>query len=123
MQLHINNETSRLQAVVLGQPGSLGRIPSLNETYDAKSYESVSLGIYPKEEDVFKEMTMFDRVLKKYNVQVFRPWMLDECNQIFARDVGFVINDKIIVSNIIPDREDEKEAYENIYNQDRKSVV
>ena len=91
--------------------------PTLNETYDAKSYESVNLGIYPKEEDVFKEMTMFDRVLKKHDVQVFRPWMLDNCNQVFARDVGFVINDKIIVSNIIPDREDEKEAYENIYSQ------
>ena len=35
----------------------------------------------------------------------------------FARDVGFVIDDKIIVSNIIPNREDEKEAYEVVYNQ------
>lgn len=117
MQLHINNETSKLQAVVLGQPASLGKTPTLKETYDAKSYESVILGTYPREEDVFKEMTMFDRVLKKHNVQVFRPWMLSDCNQVFARDVGFVINDKIIVSNIIPDREDEKEAYENIYTQ------
>jgi N-dimethylarginine dimethylaminohydrolase len=31
--------------------------------------------------------------------------------------VGFVIDDKIINSNIIPDREDEKEAYEVIYDQ------
>ncbi len=37
--------------------------------------------------------------------------------QAFARDVGFVIDDKIIVSNIIPNREDEKEAYEVVYNQ------
>ena len=34
---------------------------------------------------------------------------LENCNQVFARDVGFVIDDKIIVSNIIPNREDEKE--------------
>ena len=117
MQLYINNETSTLKSVVLGQPGSLGRVPTLEETYDAKSYETVSLGIYPREEDVYKEMNMFERVLSRYNVQIFRPWTLDNCNQIFARDVGFVINDKVIVSNIIPDREDEKEAYETVYNQ------
>nr|WP_320059636.1 arginine deiminase-related protein [uncultured Bacteroides sp.] len=117
MQLRINNETSTLRAVVLGQPGSIGKTPTLEETYDAKSYESVVKGIYPKEEDIFKEMSMFERVLTRYNVQVYRPWTLENCNQIFARDVGFVINDKIIVSNIIPDREDEKEAYETIYNQ------
>lgn len=117
MQLNVNNETSTLKSVVLGQPGSLGKVPTLEETYDAKSYETVALGIYPREEDVFKEMTMFERILSKYGVQIFRPWTLDDCNQIFARDVGFVINDKVIVSNIIPDREDEKEAYETVYNQ------
>ena len=117
MQLCINNETSTLKSVVLGQPGSLGSVPTLDETYDAKSYESVSLGIYPREEDVYKEMSMFERALSKYGVQIFRPWTLENCNQIFARDVGFVINDKVIVSNIIPDREDEKEAYETVYNQ------
>ena len=117
MQLYVNNETSTLKSVVLGQPGSLGPVPTLEETYDAKSYETVSLGIYPREEDVYKEMSRFERVLSKYQVQIFRPWTLDNCNQIFARDVGFVINDRVIVSNIIPDREDEKEAYETVYNQ------
>jgi N-dimethylarginine dimethylaminohydrolase len=43
--------------------------------------------------------------------------MLENCNQVFARDVAFVIDDKIINSNIIPDREDEKEAYEVVYDQ------
>ena len=62
-------------------------------------------------------MSAFEKVLLKYNVQVFRPWTLENCNQVFARDVGFVIDDKIINSNIIPDREDEKEAYEVIYDQ------
>lgn len=117
MNLHVTNETSPLKAVVLGQPGSLGKIPSPEQTYDAKSYESVRKGIYPTEEAVYKEMTAFEKVLHKYNVQVFRPWTLENCNQVFARDVAFVIDDKIINSNIIPDREDEKEAYEVIYDQ------
>lgn len=117
MNLNVKNETSTLKAVVLGQPGSLGQIPRLDQTYDAKSYESVLLAGYPSEEAVYKEMSAFEKVLLKYNVQVFRPWTLDNCNQIFARDVGFVIDDKIINSNIIPDREDEKEAYEVVYDQ------
>jgi len=117
MNLHIKNETSTLKAVVLGQPGSIGKIPDPENTYDAKSLESVLNGIYPTEESIYKEMSGFEKVLLKYGVQVFRPWTLENCNQVFARDVAFVIDDKIINSNIIPDREDEKEAYEVIYDQ------
>lgn len=117
MNLNIKNETSTLKAVVLGQPGSIGKIPEPEKVYDAKSYESVLNGVYPTEEAIYKEMSAFEKVLLKYDVQVFRPWTLENCNQVFARDVGFVIDDKIINSNIIPDREDEKEAYEVIYDQ------
>lgn len=117
MQLNVKNETSTLKAVVLGQPGSIGNVPALQNTYDARSYESVLKGVYPAEESIYKEMSAFEKVLLKYNVQVFRPWTLENCNQVFARDVAFVIDDKIINSNIIPDREDEKEAYEVIYDQ------
>jgi len=117
MHLNVKNETSTLKAVALGQPGSIGAVPTLDKTFDAKSYESVLKGVYPTEEAIFKEMSAFERVLLKYDVQVFRPWTLENCNQVFARDVAFVIDDKIINSNIIPDREDEKEAYEVIYDQ------
>jgi N-dimethylarginine dimethylaminohydrolase len=117
MQLNITNETSTLKAVVLGQPGSLGQVPKTEQCYDAKSYESVVKDTYPTEEAVYKEMSAFEKILLKYKVQVFRPWTLENCNQVYARDVGFVIEDKIINSNIIPDREDEKEAYEVIYDQ------
>lgn len=117
MNLNVKNETSTLKAVVLGQPGSIGKVPSPDKTFDAKSYESVSNGVYPTQDAICKEMNAFEKVLLKYDVQVFRPWTLDNCNQVFARDVAFVIDDKIINSNIIPDREDEKEAYEVIYDQ------
>jgi N-dimethylarginine dimethylaminohydrolase len=117
MNLNVKNETSTLRAVVLGQPGSIGKIPTIDKTFDAKSYESVLKKIYPTEESISQEMSAFEKVLLKYDVQVFRPTTLENCNQVFARDVGFVIGDKIINSNIIPDREDEKEAYEVIYDQ------
>jgi N-Dimethylarginine dimethylaminohydrolase len=117
MNLNVKNETSLLKAVVLGQPGSIGNIPAIDKTFDAKSYESVLNGVYPTEQAIDMEMSAFEKVLLQYNVQVFRPMTLLNCNQVFARDVAIVIDDKIINSNIIPDREDEKEAYEVIYNQ------
>ncbi|MFV0304103.1 MAG: dimethylarginine dimethylaminohydrolase family protein [Moheibacter sp.] len=116
MILNVKNETAKLEAVVLGIPNSMGTEPSLEETYDSKSYESVKLGKYPTETDVAFEMREFEKVLKKHGVQVFRPWVLEDCNQVFARDVGMVIDDKFIIANIIPDRADEQEAYERIIN-------
>jgi N-dimethylarginine dimethylaminohydrolase len=116
MNLNVKNETSRLKAVVLGQPGSMGQ-PRYPVRHTMQSYESVLRGVYPTEEAVYKEMSAFENVLLKHNVQVFRPGHLKNCNQVFARDVAIVIDDKIINSNIIPDREDEKEAYEVVYDQ------
>jgi len=117
MQLHVTSETGRLRAVVLGWPYSPGNTPSLEDTFDSKSYESVLNGVYPEEADIVREMTAFEQVLKKYDVDIYRPAPVPQCNQVFSRDVGFVIDDKIIVSNIIPDRQDEIDAYEDIYRQ------
>ena len=123
MILNVKNETSRLEAVVLGIAESIGPKPTLEETYDSKSYESVKLGLYPDEADFVYEMSEFEKVLKKHNVQVFRPWVLENCNQVFARDVGMVIDDKFIIANIIPDRADEQEAYERIINSIARDKV
>ncbi len=117
MKLNIKNETGRLKSVVLGQPKSIGPVPTLEESYDAKSYYSIENGIYPKEEDIIAEMTAFEKVLKKYDVEVFRPNIIKDYNQVFARDVAFVIEDKMIISNVIKDRADEQEAYRKIFEK------
>ena len=117
MKLNINNETGRLKSVVLGQPVSMGADPTLEESYDAKSYHTIQQGVYPKEEDIIHEMTEFEKVLKKYDVEVIRPDIIKDYNQVFARDVAFVIEDKMILSNLIPDRADEQEAYPKIFEQ------
>ncbi len=117
MKLNINNETGRLKTVVLGQPVSMGADPTLEESYDAKSYHTIQQGVYPKEEDIINEMTEFEKVLKKYDVEVIRPDIIKDYNQVFARDVAFVIEDKMILSNLIPDRADEQEAYSKIFEQ------
>ena len=117
MKLNINNETGKLKSVVLGQPVSMGADPTLEESYDAKSYHTIQQGVYPKEEDIIHEMTEFEKVLKKYDVEVIRPDIIKDYNQVFARDVAFVIEDKMILSNLIPDRADEQEAYSKIFEQ------
>ena len=117
MKLNINNETGKLKSVVLGQPVSMGADPTLEESYDAKSYHTIQQGVYPKEEDIINEMSEFEKVLKKYDVEVIRPDIIKDYNQVFARDVAFVIEDKMILSNLIPDRADEQEAYSKIFEQ------
>lgn len=117
MKLNIKNETGKLKSVVLGQPKSMGPVPALEESYDAKSYYSIEHNIYPKEEDIISEVTSFEAVLKKYDVEVLRPAIIKDYNQVFARDVAFVIEDKMIISNVIKDRADEQEAYRKIFEK------
>jgi len=111
MKLNVRNETSKLKTVVLGIANSNGTTPSLDETFDAKSYESVLNNEFPKEDDLVSEMAEFESILKKYNVEVLRPTLLHNCNQVFSRDVGFVIDDEFFVSNITPERQPELVAY------------
>ncbi len=117
VKLNINNETSRLKAVVLGTAESNGPIPSLEDAYDPKSAEFIRMGSYPKEEDMVEEMEAVADILEKYNVQVFRPKVIKDYNQIFTRDIAFVIEDKLIKSNILPDREQEIEAISHVIKQ------
>ena len=117
LQLNINNETSRLKAVVLGSTLHNGPTPKVEEAYDPKSLEHILAGTYPLEKDMVTEMEAFSSVLQKYNVTVLRPEMIENYNQIFTRDIGFVINDVFIKSNILPERERELEAIQYIIDQ------
>ncbi|WP_158209378.1 dimethylarginine dimethylaminohydrolase family protein [Myroides phaeus] len=110
LKLHVTNETARLRAVVLGTANSIGPTPTIEEAYDPKSLEHIKAGTYPVEADMVTEMDAFNNVFKKYDVQVFRPEIIEDYNQIFTRDIGFVIEDKFIKANILPDRDRELEA-------------
>jgi N-dimethylarginine dimethylaminohydrolase len=117
LQLHIKDETSRLRAVVLGSAINNGPTPDVEEAYDPKSLEHILAGTYPVEANMVKEMEAFYQVFKKYDVTVYRPEMIENYNQIFARDIGFVIDDIFFKSNILPDRERELEAIQYIINE------
>jgi len=117
LELKIKNETSRLRAVVLGTAIDNGPTPNIDEAYDPKSLEHILAGTYPVEEDMVCEMEAFNQVLSKYGVTVYRPKLIENYNQIFVRDIGFVIDDVFIKSNILPDRERELDAIQYIIDQ------
>ncbi len=109
-QFNIENEINPLKSVILGRADANGDAPTVWQCYDPKSREHVLAGTYPKESDMIKEMAAFEQILKKYGVKVYRPELLKGVNQIFTRDIGFVIDDKFIKANILPDREAEFQA-------------
>ena len=117
LNLNVNNETSKLKAVVLGTALSLGPAPKLEDCYDPKSREHVLNNTYPNEEDLIQEMDEFFQVLKKYNVTVYRPEKIMDYNQIFSRDIAFVIENKFVFANVVKERSKEINGIEHVYNQ------
>ena len=117
LKLNIKNETSRLRAVVLGTAISNGPTPKLEQAYDPKSAEHIKAGTYPVEADMIKEMEAVANVFKKYNVTVYRPKLIENCNQIFARDIAFVIDDVFVKANVLPEREEELDAIQYVIDK------
>jgi N-dimethylarginine dimethylaminohydrolase len=107
MNLHIINETSQLRAVILGTASSNGPVPSLEDAYDPKSREHILAGTYPLNAAMVIEMDAVNAVFEKYGIDVYRPEHIGDCNQIFTRDIGFVIDDIFVIANILPEREEE----------------
>ena len=117
LDIKVSNETAKLRAVVLGIAENNGPTPLAEEAYDPKSLEHILANSYPIESDMIKEMDAFYTILKKYNVEVYRPQLIENYNQIFARDIGFVIDDIFIKANILPDRERELDAIQYIIDK------
>jgi len=63
-------------------------------------------------------------VFKKYDVRVFRPKEIKDYNQIFSRDIGFVIDNKFVKANILPDRARELDAIQYVLDDiDPKCII
>lgn len=123
IDLLVKDETSKLEAVVLGIAKSTGGVPSLDEAYDPKSKQHIIAGTFPEDEALLPELAAFEKVLKKYDVEVYRPDNIQNLNQIFSRDIGYVIDDKLVVPNIIAEREAEKSGLYPIIEHINKGNV
>ena len=107
MKLFLKNETSRLKSVLLGNANNIEKKPNIYQTYDPLSIINLKKGTYPKKSDLIKELDSFKKVLEINGVDVYELDSVPNCNQIFARDIGFVIGDYFFVSNILPLRHKE----------------
>lgn len=117
LELNVKNETGRLRMVILGSAHSNGATPDIGDAYDPKSLEHILAGTYPIESDMINEMEELNLVFQKYDITVLRPQIISNYNQIFSRDIGFVIEDIFIKSNILPDRERELDAIHYVIDQ------
>ncbi len=88
----------------------MGPKPAIENCYDARSRESVELGTYPEMEDCMVQLNSLAEKLESLGLEVLRPDVLDATNQVFTRDIGFVIDDQFILPNVIEDRASEAKA-------------
>lgn len=123
MQINIPNEYSRLKQVILGTAKDCGGPPHLDDTYDPKTKEFLRKGMYPYEKNMVAEIECFAKILKKHHVEVLRPNNIKHLNQIFTRDICFVIEDKLVIPEILQEREDEIDGIQNYLDQLTKKQI
>ena len=123
MVFSVNDETSKLISVIIGIANSSGGLPNIENLYDPKSIENLKKGKYPLESDMINELENLSNTLKKHGVEVFRPSNIINCNQIFSRDIGFVIDNYFFKSNILPKRSKEFEGLEYILNYFNGEII
>ena len=117
IKINIDNESGKLKSVILGIATDFGGTPNFEDCYDPKSKSHVKEGTFPTNESCIKEMDALVNVFEKYAVEVFRPHNIKGLNQIFSRDIAFVISDKLVIPNIIEDRIKEADAIADVINK------
>lgn len=95
-KLFVENETGQLQSVILGIGHDQGEQLDINPV----SKHHIQNGTYPTEEDNIRELQTVEDALLDEGVEVLRPKSLPNTEQIFTRDIGFVIADKFVVANM-----------------------
>ena len=117
IKLNIHNETAKLKILITGIAYDMGAVPTIDKCFDPKSKGHVIAGTYPTNEACVKEIEALINIFKKYDVKVFRPQNLYGLNQIFARDIAFVVDNMLIIPNIIKDREKEIKGIDEVLSQ------
>ena len=123
IEVKVDNEYSTLKSVILGLAEDMGDPPKVFDVYDPRSLYHIKNNSYPSEVDVKKDIESFYKILIKHNVDVLRPDNIKNCNQVFARDLGFTISNIFFQSNIVPNREEELIGVSGIINNLDAGVV
>ena len=104
---NIQDEWQPLEAVMVGIGLGMGPTPQLADTYDPQSRKHVQQGTYPHESDVTRELDALAAALVAHGVQVKRPESMG-FNQVFARDIGVVIDGAFVMTRMVEDRAQEQ---------------
>lgn len=91
--LNINDETSPLEVVILGIATDIGAIRYKNNPKEA---EHVEKGTFPPEEALVREFGGFANVLIDHGITVYRPQNAPNMDQLFTRDIAFVIGSRLV---------------------------
>lgn len=121
MTLNVTNETSELKTVVLGIAKDKGEPRSINPMIR----HHLANNTYPKEKAMQQEIATFEEVLNSNGVTVLRPTNLKGINQIFTRDIGFVIDHYFFEANLkYESRQKELKGIHPILNDiDKKNII
>ena len=114
--LHVQNEFDPLKRVLLGTAVQNGPQPTLDQLYDPKSREHLLAGTYPAASDIQTELDHFKSSLETYGVEVIHPDIVPDVNQIYARDIGFVVDQTLVRSNILPLRAAEIQGLKSLWD-------
>ena len=117
------NEWDPLHTVVVGTAQSMGGTPPVDEAYDPKSKEHILAGTFPSEANCIKELDGLAALLERHDIQVLRPHVLQDLNQLFARDVGVVIDERLVVTRMIADRAAEWNGIAPLLNDVAESLL
>lgn len=129
---NIISETGTLKQVVLGLAEDFGGTPKIDECFDPTSKYFIKKNLYPSQKNISKEVYEFYNLLIKHGIEVLRPKNVTGINQVFARDLGFVIENFFLISNIIENREHELPAiidvissikFENVLNIPSEVII
>ena len=116
MDICINNEYDRLTDVVIGNSFNFKSQINFRDLYDPISLFYYLRGKFPNKFKLQNQISNFKKILKKYNIKIHDLDIVN-ANQIFTRDLGFIIMDKFFISSILPDREIEIEGLKSIFKK------
>ncbi|MDC0189376.1 arginine deiminase family protein [Flavobacteriales bacterium] len=122
----VNTEFDKLNIVVLGISNDFGGCPTIKEAYDPKSKEYIINGKFPTEDKIKSNLHELNDIFIKHRINVLRPINIVNCNQVFSRDIGFVIGNTFFIANTINKRSEEIKGLEmilkNIHSQSIEKI-
>lgn len=93
------SETGKLESVVIGFPDNM-MLGGHREIINLTQERNLKNGLMPTPGETVAEFVEFKRVLEEQGVQVLMPNYVDVQEQIYTRDIGFVIGKIFFVSGM-----------------------